>query len=348
MKTAVTDLINAPTRHTKRLLLTCWVVCVWCASVGVSCAPPLRSTLAGPPIPQQLAEFWIDPHSTEQRNLYDGPGGGDLAPTSGSTFTFKHRDTTGHSPGYDVVDEQGLEWSVKLGKEAQTEVVASRILWAIGYHQPPTYHLSDWMLSGAGAETGRKGSARFRPELPGARVVDDWSWHENPFVGTRAYRGLVIANMLMNNWDMKTAQNKIYEFDRPANGIRRWYVVRDLGASFGKPRWPTGTKNDVEHFEKHGFIREVRNGHFRFHYHGRHSELFRDLTAADMRWICLRLSELTDDQWSDAFRAGGYDEETAARYIRRLRQKIAEGLAASGGALAALSRICDRERTAEH
>ena len=33
------------------------------------------------------------------------------------------------------------EWSLKLGPEAQSEVVASRLLWAIGFHQPPTYWL---------------------------------------------------------------------------------------------------------------------------------------------------------------------------------------------------------------
>jgi hypothetical protein len=141
--------------------------------------------------------------------------------------------------------------------------------------------------------------------------------------------------MLMNNWDTKISQNKVYELDRPSQGARRWYVVRDLGASFGKPRWPTGTKNDVEDFETHGFIREVRDGKFRFHYHGRHGELVQDLTMADMQWICSRLSDLTTEQWRDAFRAAGYDAETAERYIRRLRQKISEGLAASGAAVPA-------------
>jgi hypothetical protein len=56
---------------------------------------------------------------------------------------------------------------------------------------------------------------------------------------------------------------------------------------------------------------------------------------ADMQWICSRLSRLTTQQWRDAFRAGGYDAETAARYIRRLKEKISEGLAASGTAGAA-------------
>jgi hypothetical protein len=33
------------------------------------------------------------------------------------------------------------KWSAKLPPEAQTEVVASRILWGVGYHQPPIYYV---------------------------------------------------------------------------------------------------------------------------------------------------------------------------------------------------------------
>jgi hypothetical protein len=37
------------------------------------------------------------------------------------------------------------------------------------------------------------------------------------------------------------------------------------------------------------------------------------------------LAQLTDEQWQDAFRAGGYDRATAGRFIHRLTEKIAEG-----------------------
>ena len=43
-----------------------------------------------------------------------------------------------------------------------------------------------------------------------------------------------------------------------------------------------------------------------------------------------QLQKLTDEQWQDAFRAGGYAKDTADRFIRRMKQKIAEGLALKG------------------
>jgi len=39
------------------------------------------------------------------------------------------------------------------------------------------------------------------------------------------------------------------------------------------------------------------------------------------------MQRLTDAQWKDAFRAGGIEGELADRFIRRMKQKIAEGLA---------------------
>ena len=39
------------------------------------------------------------------------------------------------------------------------------------------------------------------------------------------------------------------------------------------------------------------------------------------------MQRLTDPQWRDAFRAANYADADAERYIRRLKEKIADGLA---------------------
>jgi hypothetical protein len=277
-----------------------------------------------------MAELWQEPTDIASRDLYWGPGGREHAPVVGDTYTFVKRDTTGKSPGFDVKDSKGLVWSVKLGEEAQPEVVVSRILWAVGYHQPPTYHVSRWILDGAPTayENGAKPPGRFRPELPWQKKVDDWSWHKNPFAGTRPFQGLIALNLLLNNYDFKTSNNKIYELDRPAGGgPRRWYVVRDLGGSLGKMHWLMGKKGDVEEFEEEKFIEKVNpDGRISFEYHGMHREVMRDVTAEDVLWICERLDRITDAQWRDAFRAGGYPAGEANRFIRKIETKIAEGL----------------------
>jgi hypothetical protein len=54
-------------------------------------------------------------------------------------------------------------------------------------------------------------------------------------------------------------------------------------------------------------------------------QLHGSVTPADMRWICGLLARLSDKQWADAFRAGGFTEREAASFIQRLKEKIAEG-----------------------
>ncbi len=290
----------------------------------------IRSTATAPLSPAQLAELWVEPADVAARDLFHGPGGQALAPPAGARFQFLSKDTRGYSWGWDVKDPRGMEWAVKYGPEAHSEVVASRLVWAIGFHQPPTYFVERWELEG-GEEPGTKPPSRFRPDVPGRRRVGEWSWHQNPFVGTQPYRGLLVLMRILNNWDLLDRNTAMYDLDPPLLGARRWYVVIDLGASLGRTKIVpvSGTRNDIEDFEQQGFIKGVdREGYVRFDDLGRfHRELFDRLTPADVRWTCERLDRLTPQQWSDAFRAAGYSDAEAGRYIRKIREKVAAGLA---------------------
>lgn len=293
----------------------------------MTCNPPIRSSLPRPPTATELRQLWIEPRDLARRDLLYGVGGKKLAPAAGQTFKLKAKDVSGYSPGYDVVAPDGTEWNVKLGDEAQTEVVASRLYWAIGFHQPPTYFVQEWKLEG---EPAVQPSGRFRPDLRGWKVVGEWSLHENPFVGTQPYRGLLVMHLITSSWDIKTSQNKIYEAESATDQLRRMYVVRDLGATFGRPRWPDGSRNNPADYEQHPFIKSVRGGRVEFAYAGRHGELFKQLRTQDVCWTSRLLSRLTAAQKRDAFRAASYPEQTASRFIARLDAKVAEGLKLCG------------------
>ena len=308
------------------------------AAAAAACSRPVRTVEVTPQRPASIDELWQEPRDLAARDLFHGPGGEQLTPRQ-QPYEFIAEDVTGYSPGFDVRDERGMTWSVKTGPEAQTEVVASRILWALGFHQPPTYYVADWSLSG-GVRPGQQEPGRFRPDVPGRTVVGEWPWHENPFVGTRPYGGLIVANLILNSWDWKTSNNKIYELDDPVNGVTRWFVVRDLGASLGKFTYPTilkwfrlrgfgqGTRNDLQGFEEQGFIKSIDRERSRvdFHYRGIYRDVIGSVTPDDVRWACERLARLTDAQWRDAFRAAGYSEETSSRYTAKIKEKIAQGL----------------------
>ena len=46
-----------------------------------------------------------------------------------------------------------------------------------------------------------------------------------------------------------------------------------------------------------------------------------------MIWACERLAQIPDGHWQAAFKAGWYPPEHADRYIRKIKEKIAQGLA---------------------
>lgn len=288
--------------------------------------PEIRSTLPGPPPAAQMAEFWVEPSDLASRDLFHGPGGAALAPDPGTRWAYVARKKGGYSRGWTVKDPAGVVWSAKHGPESMSEVTASRLVWALGFHQPPTYHLEKWTLFKDGKELPQD-PARFRPDLPDMKKVGEWGWHQNPFVGTESYRGLLVMMAMLNNSDLKPPQNMIYELQREREGARRWYVVRDLGHSFGETAIESASRSNLELFEKHGFIHRVEDGRVDFHHHGLHEELFRDITIADVRWTCERLSRLSERQWEDAFRAGGYGPAMTRGFVKRMKEKIAEGLA---------------------
>ena len=310
-------------------------------ALAAGCSRSVRKVEVTRDKPAEIAELWQEPGDLASRDLFHGAGGAEALPAQ-TEFAFVAADTTGYSPGFDVKDAKGIEWSVKTGPEAQSEVVSSRVLWAIGFHQPPTYYLPKWSLTGT--VSGPQEPGRFRPSLKGQEVIGDWSWYENPFVGRREFGGLVVANLILNNWDWKTSNNKLYRLASPVEGVSRWFVVRDLGAALGKTKYPhvlkffrlrgfgQGTRNNIVDFEEQGFIKGATAEKVEFDYRGIYRDVLNTVTPADVQWACSRLAKLTDKQWQDAFRAAGYSQDVADRFIAKLKQKIAQGLALGASA----------------
>ena len=310
------------------------VVAIVTLMTGCMVGGAIKPTLDHP-TEMDVTRLWQEPTDLATRDLFHGVGGASLAPDPAKPFEFIQADTSGYSPGYDVRDANGIEWSVKLGSEAQPEVAVSRILWALGYHQPPTYYVSSWTMTGA--QSGKQEAARFRPKLPDRKAMADWSWYENDFINTQPFKGLVAINVMLNNWDWKTSNNKIYEITKDGQ-TQQIYVVQDLGASLGKtdyPRWlawfPSrglgqGSRNNLADFEAQGFIKRVSGEQVEFYYRGIHPSLLDLLTTRDVIWVAGWMDKLSDTQWHDAFRAAGYSDEESRRFVAKLKSKVSEGL----------------------
>ena len=283
-----------------------------------------------PPTPVPLSSWWAQPDNLSQQDLFHGPWGAAHAPDPAAEYTFLRPKSGGFNPGVIVRDPQGREWHVKQprlshGDEGPSEVVLSRVLSALGYHQPPVYYLPSFtMRDKSGVHTATGG--RFRLDEPSMKDMGEWSWQQNPFVGQRPYEGLLVILLMFNSSDLKNSNNTLYQVTRGGRTVD-WYVVRDLGDALGKTGRFAPQRNNLEIFSRTRFITGVDDGFAEFgDYRGLHGELVhRRITPADVAWASALIGGLSDRQWQDAFRAGGYPPNVAGRFISILRSRVAEG-----------------------
>jgi hypothetical protein len=283
--------------------------------------------LSGAASVTSIAELWEQPLDVSQRDLFYGPWGPERSPKPHDTYTFLRKKRQGTNPGVTATDSSGREWHVKQGPEARPEVVLSRVLSAVGYHQPPVYHLPSFTLADQRGNTHLERGGRFRlSEHPTLKTRGQWSWDENPFIGTQPYEGLLVMLVMLNSADLKNDNNTLYEVKDGHGEPTTWFVVRDLGSSLGQNGRFNPREDDPDAFDRHGFITGVKGGFVEFDYHAVHRNLVEHrIRPDDVRWASRLLGMLTDRQWQDAFRAAGYTPPEANRFIHRIHQKIEEG-----------------------
>lgn len=293
--------------------------------------------------------LWQDPGDISNRNLRYGPGSPRLAPVA--PFRFIKEDKGGESPKFEVRDARGVKWIVKLGEEAQAETVSTRLVWAVGYFAEEAYYFPRARIRNLprlsrGQEfvldRGVVRGARFEPRRSHLKRGKNWDWDKNPFAGTRELDGLKVMMILLNNFDARAANNIILH-DRTRNEAR--YTVSDLGATLGKAGGLGGTrtKNNLSDFLSTRFVTGVeKDGSVEFDYDTRPTKLgmltivyppyymgevkkeksMRGIPIEHARWIGSLLSQLTDEQLRDSFRAADYDQATMNSYVRSLRERI--------------------------
>jgi hypothetical protein len=280
--------------------------------------------------PAVATSLWEAPTAAHERDLLNGPWGPEMAPDPHDTYTFVRRKQDGVNPGVTVTDSRGRTWHVKQprysrGDEGPVEVTLSRILSAIGYHQPPVYYLPSFTMKD-GSHIHVEHGGRFRLNDPSLQSRGQWSWKNNPFIGTQPYDGLLVTLLVFNSWDLKDSNNRVYDVQRGGR-LERWYVVRDLGGALGEDTGLSPKRNDLEKFERTEFIKSTSDGFVKFHYHGKEPELLeKRITPDDVRWACRLLADLDVRQWRDAFRAGGYGDVVSDRFIQKIHANIAQGL----------------------
>lgn len=295
------------------------------------------------------AVLWHDPGDIASRNLLYGSGGDNDQPHP--PVSFVEEDTKGTNPKFDVRDQDDKKWKVKLGVEARPETVAARLLWAVGYFTDEDYFLPELEVSNLPShlQRGEKlvkhgdevDNVRLKRHIKGTEKTREWHWRRNPFTGTRELNGLRVMMALMNNWDLKDENNAIEEEKETG---RQFYVVTDLGASFGTIRFKFEAgrgKGRLKDYRESKFITKVRPDYvdfsvpasrdlfgifdprdfisrLRLRWIGKH------IPRADAKWIGGLLGQLKPAQIEDAFRAAGYSQNDIDSFSAVVEKRIAQ------------------------
>jgi hypothetical protein len=275
-------------------------------------------------IPKGTPILWQRPSDISKRDLYLGPGGTAMRPDL-RRITFVEEQKGGYSKKYKVRDASGREWSAKIGKEAQAETAAVRLLWAIGYVTEVNYLVPNLEIAGKG--TFRNVRLEARPD--NVKRLDEWEWTNNPFIDTREFRGLKVMMALINNWDIKDSNNEILLVGSPSGNELR-YVISDLGATFGESStkpviWRiTRSRNEPMKYRKAKFFDEVKNNRVSFDYGSKRNGIFDDITVSDAVWVGNLLSKLSNRQLRDAFRAANYTQGEIDLLVSEVRERTRE------------------------
>ena len=260
--------------------------------------------------------LWKDPTDIQTRNLQLGAGGDSMKPDL-SRVTFVEQKTGGYSTKYRVKDGAGNEWVAKIGKEAQTDTAANRILWALGYETEIAYLVPHLKIEGKGDFD----NVRLEARPADVKRIGTWSWENNPFNSTPEFRGLKILMVMINNWDMKDDNNQILAARNQPDAPLR-YIISDLGGTFGKTGGAISrSRNKPSDYVKATFIEKVKGDVIDFNYGGKNKKLFEGLTVSDARWLSDLLSRLSDDQLKDAFRAANYFAEEVDELSGTFRER---------------------------
>jgi hypothetical protein len=281
------------------------------------------------------AVLW-EPVDVSSQDLFLGSGGTRMQPDL-SRITFIQEQKGGYSKKYKIKDGSGRTWVAKIGKEAQSETAAVRLLAALGYKTEIVYLVPRMTIPGKGTFTNVRLEARPDEVDRG----DVWRWSRNPFVGTDQLQGLKIMMAMFNNWDMKDTNNVILN-----TRDRQNYVVSDLGATFGKTgisgfpllRWIGRSRNAPRDYSKAGFISGVKNGRVHFNFKGKNYQQLHNISVSQARWLAGLLQQLSDRQIRDAFRAANYPQSDVNLLASAFNDRIEQLLQAVSSDRAAYSR----------
>lgn len=214
-----------------------------------------------PPEPHQSftvrAKVWI-PTDVPSMDLRRGPiGPGAFEPGATVTCDYLDKELSGASPKFACRLPDGDQLKVKYGAangEVYGEVVASRLLWALGFGADHMYSVRvicrgcPEKVGGLRRDNGDRivDPAAVERKFPGRELADEWGWDELELVSEEA-GGATIAErdafkllaVLLQHSDSKAKNQRVVCAGGASPGKKAdcripLLMIQDLGVTFGR------------------------------------------------------------------------------------------------------------------
>ena len=107
-------------------------------------------------------------------------------------------------------------------------------------------------------------------------------------------------------------------------------MISDLGATFGHASttplfWRlTRSRNNPTKYAKSKFLEKVKGDRVVLHFGGKNRGIMKDIRINDAQWMATLLSQLSDSQIRDAFRAANYRPDQINLLSRTVRERTNE------------------------
>jgi hypothetical protein len=242
------------------------------------------------------------------------------------------------------IDGTKYEYKLKLGREVHSERTSGALFSALGFHTDPTkyvrgikmylgksterelrrewasyygkYNLDNYIASRGNDEMGEfivftEGLLEAKPDellRPGS-----WGWGALGNAGKREARGLVLLSIWVGNKDLKeTENNKLVLHEKSPAGTP-YFLVHDLGWSFGQLTVEKPGAFAWDLVEKHDANKVL------FNYKGiQLSTAYSHITYDDARWATRLIARLSREQIAAAVRVGHWPESVGLLLTEKL------------------------------
>ena len=220
--------------------------------------------------PVARAQVW-SPTAIPSMNLKVGPAGPGAFPFRAEVeCDYLDKELSGRSPKFACMAKGNDELKVKYGftnGEVYGEVLASRLLWALGFGADHMYsvkvicHGCPETFGGILRENGDRifDPAAIERKMPGAVISDAWSWKELDLIDEEsggaplAHRdALKLIAVFIQHTDTKPEQQRflclgVDELPPGEDCRRPFMLIQDVGVTFGRANAfnenPTGSVN---------------------------------------------------------------------------------------------------------